>query len=286
MKCRFPVAKVDGVTIAILPCKWNHRQLGLLLHPAPADKTQGPSPQIYYVSWSFRQKPGSRYDLFRLASLDGDVHNLCFRGKPVTTTWCNVCVAAHPPTTGRRDGGHLLQGFVPDVLPTAFRVPRTLMQTLGALEFFPRSRTVSWDPASKDTMVIGCDSTTLVEAFRIIFGTCTKVSTKAYSCHWVWAGQHNRATWGHPWPEYVHDCATDHITAWPNNTRNFGDAERTIRLKFSPCTQVSDQTLRLDLELVGSVYEEIQRKANIYLRPRVKVPRLQESSALSEVALL
>ena len=76
MKCRFPVTEVDGITIAVLPCQENADRLGLLLHPASNDRTQSSSRQLYHVSWSFRERTGSGYDLFRLACLGGDVDNL------------------------------------------------------------------------------------------------------------------------------------------------------------------------------------------------------------------
>ena len=85
MKCHFPVAEVDGVTIAVLPCTLNGERLGLLLHPAPNDKTQDSSRQLYYVAWSFRKRHETNYVAWRLARLGGDTHNLCFRGKPVAT---------------------------------------------------------------------------------------------------------------------------------------------------------------------------------------------------------
>ena len=63
----------------------------------------------------------------------------------------------------------------------------------------------------------------------------------------------------------MHNCATDHIANWPNGAREFGDAKHTIRLVFAPCTHAPERTLVLGLELVGSVYEKIQRDANVYL---------------------
>ena len=209
----------------------------------------------------------------RLACLGGDDDNLRFRGKPVAATWREIYIAAHPPTTGRTDGAHLLRRFLPDVAPTAFRVPRTLVQALGALQFFPSTWTVSWEPASKDTMVLAYDSPASSEVIRILLGMCNKLSTEVHPCHWAWADQHHIATWGQPWPKYVHDCTTDHIANWPNGTREFVDAERTIRLVFTPCTHAPERTLVLGLELVGCRYEEIQKKANIYLPQPIRFPQ-------------
>ena len=170
MKCHFPVAEIDGVTIAVLPCEEGGERLGLLLHPAPDVKFVKTA--LYYVSWAFRKPTGSGYGLKRLACLGSDDDNLRFRGKIVSTTWCDIYIAARPPTIGWTDGAHLLQGFVPDVAPTAFRIPRTLMQTLGALQFFPITMRVSWDPTSEDVIELSCQSTELMEAFRDDFGLC------------------------------------------------------------------------------------------------------------------
>ena len=267
MKCHLPVAEVNEVTIAVLPCQFNGERLGLLLHPPPNDQTRGPSRKLYYVSWPFREPTGSECEAKRLACLGSDDDNLRFRGKPVAAIWREIYIAAHPPTTGRRDGAHLLQEFVLDVAPTVFRIPRTLMQTLGALEFLPTTMTVSWDPASKDTMVFACHNIRLVESIHVLLGTCNKLSTEAHPCHWACAGQQNIATWGQLWPEYVHNCTTDHIADWRGGAHDFGDAERTIRLVFVPCTHAPERTLVLGVELVGSRYEEIQKNANIRLPP-------------------
>ena len=274
MRCHFQVAQVDGIAIAVLPCQRKGEYIGLLLHPSPSDQNQAPLRQLYYVSWSFLKSTGSRSGNRRLACLGSDIDNLSFRGKPITATWQEIYIAAHPPTTGRRDGAHLLQRFLPDIAPTTFRVPRTLMQTLGALGFFPTTRMTSWDPASKDTVLFWCENTVFIESVRILLGTCKKASTGVRPCHWAWAEQRHSATGTEPWREYAHDCVTDHIENWPDSTREFGDTERMIRLVFAPCKHAPEKTLVLGLELVGSRYKEIQRKANIYLRLRVKLPRL------------
>ena len=291
MKCHLPVAQVNGVTIAVLSCQMNSERLGLLLHPAQVqnDQTQGPSRQFYYVSWSFgSMRIGVGHGTLRLACLGDDDDNLRFRGQHVTATWCDIYIAAHPPTTGRRDGAHLLQGFLPDVAPTPFRIPRTLMQMLGVLEFLPSTMTVPGDPASKDSTSLMCENAALIESIRILLGTCTKsVPNDVHPCHWAWAELTHRETWGQLNINYAHDCNTDHIEGWDNNTREFGDAERTIRLMFVPCIHAPQQTLVLGLELVGSVYEEIQQKAKVYLPPHV-LPRrrLVDAKPLGETVVL
>ena len=141
------------------------------------------------------------------------------------------------------------------------------MQTLGALEFLPITEVIPWDPASKDTVSLVYSNTVLLEAVRIMLGTCIRASTEARPCHWAWADQSDSATWTDPWSSYAHNCTTDHIEDWESNTHEFGVAERTIRLVFVPCPHMPEKTLVLGLELVGSMYEEIQRKAKIILPP-------------------
>ena len=82
MKCRFPIAQVDEVTIAVLLAETCDAHLGLLLHAAPKYEFQDPSKKVYYVMWAF-EKVKHDYDLCRLVHLGRDLNNLCFRGKPV-----------------------------------------------------------------------------------------------------------------------------------------------------------------------------------------------------------
>ena len=277
-KCRFPIAEVDGITIAVLLCQAEAEHLGLLLHPAPDNEILDPSHKLYYVSWAFCQQNGHGYES-RVAFLGGDLHDLRFRGQRVTATWREIYIITHPSKTGRRDGVHLLHGFQPDVALIPFRIPQTLLRTLGALGFFPVTRSIS----SKDALRFTCENSMLMESFCILLGTCSQASTNTYTCHWAWAEYHNDAgkQWGLPWTHHVHNCATDHIDGWPERTREFCDTAHTIRLVFSPCPHAPKWTLVLGLELVGSVYKRIQREANVYLPPQQR--RLTEDAPVAGV---
>lgn len=300
MKCRFEVAVVNGVPLAILPCQKEDEFLGLLLHPSPNDQIHGSSSQIYYVSWPFRLPNVSGYRAFRVACLGRDAHNLQFRGESVAATWRDIYIMAHPQTAaGWGDSANLLQGFLPDIAPTAFRIPRTLLQTLGSLEFFTTTRMVFSDPASNDAMSFWCGSTIFLESFCVLLGTCTKVPIKARPCHWAWSEYRCHATWNKLPTRYAHDCAADHIENWPNRMREFGDPERTVRLVFAPCVHAPERTLVLGIELSGIVYVDIQQNAKIYLPqaipysdwhvdvlvPRVDLPRPIEGLSFTSIPI-
>ena len=274
MKCRFPVTEIHGVTIAVFLRHTTTEWLGLLLHPAPAHQVLDSSRDLYYVSWAF-------YDVNedtcswakRVAFLGDDLYNLRFDGKPINPRWREVCIVTRPPMIVRRSGAHIVHLFPLDFPPTIFRVPRTLLQAMTALNLLPRSQTVSSDPESTQTTRLMFENVVPLEVVYIVLGACANASTAARPCHhWAWAEHRHRATWGSLSTSYVHDCTNDHIEAWPDRIRDFGDEERTIRLVFAPCTHAPERTLVLGLELVGSVYEKIQRDADLYLLPPSSLP--------------
>ena len=287
MKCRFPVAKVDGITIAILFCQnsrtGSEENLGLLLHPAPDYEVLDLSRELYYVSWAFRQQDGSGHEARRLASLGTDSNLMHYRGKTITATWRDIYIVAHPSTRGRTDGAHLLQRFIPDIAPTPYHIPRALMQTLSALKFLPVTKKASNSAPSKSNtlLLVQWQNTVLREAIRVLLGTCDETSADADPLHWAWAEPVDSARWNESPTRYVHDCATDHINDWIDRQRDFGDEERTIRLVFAPCPYSPAKTLVFGLELVGNVYEKMQGSANIRLPPPT---RLQASSTPSSSA--
>ena len=265
MKCRFPVAEVDGITIAVLLCETPEQHLGLLLHPAPDTEALDQTRKTYCVSWAF-QEGELAHTTRRVACLGGDLYDLHFRGKHVIASWRDIYIMAHPHTTSRSDGAHLVRRFALDVAPAPFRIPRCLLQALAGLELFPGTWTTSTDPASIHTIRLSFENFALMEGVRIMFGLCTKCTSKgARPRHWAWAEPKHLATWHLPWSRHAHDCATDHIEDWPDCRRAFGESERTIRLVFVPCTHAPGRTLALGLELSGSVYERMLRRTGTRL---------------------
>ena len=277
MKCRFPVAEVDGIIIAVLLCETPEQHLGLLLHPAPDTEALDQTRETYCVSWAF-QEGEFAHTIRRVACLGGDLYDLRFRGKPVVASWRDIYIMAHPHTTSRSDGAHLVHRFALDVAPAPFRIPRCLLQALAALELFPWTWTTSTDPASIHTIRLTLDNFALMEGVRIMFGLCTKSTPKgARPRHWAWAEPKHLATWHLPWSRHAHDCATDHIEDWPDCRRAFGETERTIRLVFAPCPHASGRTLVLGLELEGSVYERMQWSTGtrLPLHPKLQRQRIE-----------
>ena len=69
------------------------------------------------------------------------------------------------------------------------------------------------------------------------------------------------------WHMGVHDCAADHVDAWPGGAKTFGNDERTIRLSFAPCRRSPATTLVVHVELEGRIYREMLREANVAFPP-------------------
>ena len=273
MRCRLPVAGVDGITIAILLCQTFKQHLGLLLHPAPANQVMDPSRSLYYASWAFSKANANTSSAKRVACLGDDLYNLQFRGKPVNATWRIIYIITHSPTTGRGISAPLVYRFLPDVAPAPFRVPRALLQIMAALQFFPATWTITSDAGSKATVSFKLENVVVNQSLRITFGACIRDSNDGVQRHWAWAEHKDVRTWKDPWKDYAHDCAADHIEDWPDHARDFGSEECTFRLVFAPCPHAPGKTLVLGLELIGPVCEKLQREANVYLPPPLRSPR-------------
>ena len=64
---------------------------------------------------------------------------------------------------------------------------------------------------------------------------------------------------------FTHDCLEDHIDSksWATRSKVFGDADRKVRLSFTPRTRMAESVLVIHLELFGRVFEQKLREAGI-----------------------
>ena len=272
MKCRFPIAEVDGITIAVLLANAREDHFGLLLHPASSTEVQDPGCATYYISWAFQL--GQSFSIRCVASLGPDLYNLRFRGKPVHATWRNILIRSQPRISERADGAHLVLRFSPDLAPTPFRVPRHLLHTLCALKFIPEASNTAekTDTTTGQATHITFADAIASEAIGVTLGICTPTPAETTPRHWARAERRYLSTWTQPWAKDVaHDCAQDHVDDWPERTREFGDSARTIRLSFAPCPHAPERARVLGLELSGSVYEKIQQNAGVSLSARTRL---------------
>ena len=269
LKCRFPMADVEGMSVAVLLSQSGYSSenpavyFGLLLAQAPNNMFQDPVRKTYFVSWMFDNGASS----FRLADLGNDLYNLKLRGKTFKATWRDVYIRTSPGREDKADPANSLLTFSPDrfdgVVP--FRVPRWLVGAMMSLGLNPLSqRTPTY------TAVSFCHPH-YPESANLVFGLCEKKPRDDGSPqHWARATPQPGvyAFDGYMWESQDHDCATDHVETWgPARTRDFGDAERTIRVTFTPCRLEPRTTLVLHVELRGDAYEDLQRSANFFIPP-------------------
>ncbi|KAH9935222.1 HET-domain-containing protein [Epithele typhae] len=259
MKCHFPVAEVDGITIMVLLVETDDKHLGMILHPAKADEVQDPSQQLFYVTWAF--KTTESYSNCRLAELGGDLYNLNFRGKDIKPVWRDIYIHAGPRTEDRTDPPHLVLRLMHDRIPAPFRVPRWLVGAFASMHFLPNSGTSTIDEGASFEMWLQFVNTQISERMWVKMGLCKQASTDDEPVHWAWGTTVGIAAWNDAWDK-PHDCATDHVDEWEGKWRSFGDEERTIRLSFTQDGH-NKRTRVLHMELDGTKYNELQKQANV-----------------------
>ena len=273
MKCRFPVAQVNGITIAVLLVETNNQHLGMILHPAPENELQDPIRKMYYIAWPFRTD--RMYLNCRLALLGGDLYDLRFRGKPVNATWRDIYIHASPRTSDRMDPHHFVLRLYPDRNPAPFRIPRRLVQKMISLKLLPDSGTASSDPNAFMNMWVDFTNTYKNERVHVQFGLCGVTFVNGLPCHWAYAESSDLSNWTARWSKVAHSCETDHVDDWPDGLRTFGDSRRRMDLTFVKCTHSPALSRVLGIKLSGSVYDALQREGGIVIaEPAEPVVRL------------
>lgn len=60
------------------------------------------------------------------------------------------------------------------------------------------------------------------------------------------------------------ECERHHISCWPDGSKTFGDADRSVRLTFSRRQQEPDDLYVVDVQLAGRVYTRIRRVGRVF----------------------
>ncbi|PIL33593.1 hypothetical protein GSI_04216 [Ganoderma sinense ZZ0214-1] len=260
LKCRFPIIESDRLTVAVLLCDNSREHIGLFLHPSN-DSLRDPSRRRYNIGHGFRN--ASNYVGFaRLVSLGNDFYNLRLRGKPVTAQWRDVFIADSPPPT-KTDVASTLCSRLHSIAPAPpFRLPHWLIGRLALVGMELQNLNVEDAPADgvPFRMAATFEDVNVDEGLCLILGTCTQLPSGP--AHWARAIIPQCSA---PLAPESHDCREHHIHAWPGRAKDFGDAERTVRLSFSRCTLTPAHTLVVHIELEGRVYNALKERKNIML---------------------
>ena len=264
MKCRFPIAKIDDFTIAVLLCETTSEHVGLILHPSNETDVQDVTRKAYYIGREITISDTSVFRRYtRLVYLGNDWYNLTFRGKPIRAEWKNIYIQSGVDRDNTTD---TLSYWIPDCVPSLpFRIPRALFRSLVSLDLIPL--TSVWRLRSNLDFSHACVvfmnlHDTVGEGIVINLGLCGDSEKMLYRTHWAKVYIHHQKDdeLSEPPDEDVHDCATDHIDDWPDWTREFGDAERTVRLSFSRCVHRPQATRVVHLELSGTHFEDLKQR--------------------------
>ena len=270
---RLPVHEADGITIAVTLCQGSGRHYGLFL--TRDNKGKDPKRPRYFTGCVY-QRPsttGSATYVARLADLGDDLYNLTFNGKPVQASWRTIYVV---PTASDLDSS---SATAPNLIlncgtASRFRVPRWLIARFTTLQF----------------EVDQVRNTDALQVVRILHRSKARIFVSLGSCN----GQHdgdgdgdkpttdngeaenNNTKPPELWAKvdvvslidmdsFTHDCAMDHLSSesWASQSKVFGDADRKVRLSFSPSTRMSESVLVIHTELFGSTFEEMMRDSNI-----------------------
>ena len=291
MKCRFPIIDLEGFSIAVLLSESSTSQhIGLLLHRAPETQVQDFLRPKYYASYAFIRNDIGRPVACRLVHLGNDLHNLQFRGQTVQAEWREIYVYPFPEqtSTSRNLAPAFLFSELDTFMGVPFRVPRWQLSAFVALDLQPRvADTRRHGQRDMERVHICFTSTRKGEEISINLGLCRQTPhAHERPVHWASAEIFHKGTWGEEqrrrrkasW-ERAHDCAQDHVSAWPNGEREFSDEDgaRIVRLAFRPCRHTPETTLVMLAELRGEAYEEMQRVAGSTF-PTLAAARAQDAS--------
>ncbi|KAM5545132.1 hypothetical protein V8D89_001243 [Ganoderma adspersum] len=271
LECHFPIIESDGLIVAVLLCDTSREHIGLILRPSD-DPVQDLSRKKYHTGGMF-----SIHGFKRLILLGSDLYNLRLNGKPVTAEWRDV-VIAEAPSPVKRDVAPSRCFALHSITPAPpFRVPHWLLSRLAQVGMEMRPISVQSRPSNGMPLRVSASFEDIVstECVELVLGTC--VRTPGPPAHWAKA-----------FPRFAfelnladllsHDCRQDHVMAWPEWTKEFGDEDRTVRLSFSRCRLNPEHTLVVHIELEGRVYGDMKEQMNIAFPSRTEAGVREEDT--------
>ena len=275
-RCRFPIIESDGLIVAVLLCDDGREHMGLLLHPSP-DPARDPSRQKYRCGYCFGT-PSSDVRFSRLITLGHDLYNLRLNGKKVTARWRDILITDSPPTFTKVVVRILSSLNHVTVAPALrFRIPHWLIGRLVLMGMDPvlplvvATAPVIGRRVPLNMVAVFLDKNSS-ESVYFNLGICMRRPGRP--SHWARATPKSHiqldSAWEHDVEYEVHSCQEHHIEDWPGWTKDFGDAERCIRLSFSWCKlDPENYTLVVHIELEGRVYNAMKDRAKVVL-PRAR----------------
>ncbi|PIL33523.1 hypothetical protein GSI_04146 [Ganoderma sinense ZZ0214-1] len=258
VKCRLPIIESDGLVVAVLLCDNCNHHIGLFLHPSK-DSVQDPLRKKYNTGYGFRN---DKYTGFaRVTFLGNDLSDLRLNKKSVTASWRTIFIVDGPPPI-ERDVVTILYSQLHSITPAPpFRLPHWLINELALKGMELQRLEMHSKPVDGKPLHVSAvfESINAKEGIHLIFGTCAQVLGSPPSggtlSHWALAIPRYGASWHQRGVNSEsHDCSEHHIAAWPDRKRDFGDADRTVRLSFANCNLTPKHTLTVHVELRGKVY--------------------------------
>ncbi|TBU24884.1 HET-domain-containing protein [Dichomitus squalens] len=255
VELRLPVVDIDGISVAVLLCEDADGHLGLLLtrDPRAIDSTR----PRYYTGIESRRSDSGPGNRVRLATLGRDLNHLRFNGKRIEAKWRTIYIVPSPPEW-LSPGSTNAQLTINCTSGSPFRLPHWLVSRFVALQF-----RVWEDIRTPEFVRMTIMRTRRAERIWLDLGQCQR-DTGAPPRHWSKVTiSHESNYMRHTTVSQSHTCSEHHIDSWPAWSKDFGDADRTVRLSFTPCKRSPETTRVVHIELFGRVYAEMLLEANV-----------------------
>ena len=279
VKLRLPVFDIDGIAVAVLLCEDPDGHLGLLLTRDP--RGTDPTRPRYYTGIESRRSDISPGYRARLAVLGRDLRDLHFNGKRIDARWRTIHITPSPPEWLSPGSTNALLTLNCAPVPP-FRFPHWIVSRFVALQF-----RVWEDITTPELVRVTVMRPGGAERIWLDLGLCTESASASAGAgnagNAGTADAPNGAPIPHHWSKVTisyednylrhtsvsqtHSCAEHHIDGWAAGTKEFGDADRTVRLSFAPCRRSPATTRVVHVELEGRIYCEMLREANVAFPP-------------------